>query len=288
MRHQDATTWILCAHKQQGNSSHELYKAMRRAGVNVYRVTAGTNPKYSPSRVNTIINWGVSRTPIWFDRLPDDVRWYNTSDTVLNSSHKIRMQEKLGYLGLDYTEHKSTAARWVDEGETVVTRTRLSASQGRGIVLSPIDPLPDADLYTKLISKPEDGSIREYRVYIFGGKAFDLTEKRRMNRERREQMGIDGRDPYTRLIRAHRNGWVFARNTTQATEHQKEVIKRVAEEAAARMNLGCGGIDLITPYDSAGELMEIRVVETNSQVGINGEPQQADRFVAAYKEAVAA
>ena len=281
--HQAAQVWILCAHKARGNSSHELYRALHRAGVNCYRVTAGTRPRYSPSRVHTIINWGVSRMPVWIDDVPEGVRWFTHPDAVSISADKIKMQEALGDLGLTYTVSHDTAQAWVDSGRTVVARGLISGSQGRGITLSPPDLLPNAQLYTKLFTGHR---VREYRVYIVDGKAVDVTEKRRMNSTRRAEMGIDARDPYTRLIRAHRNGWVFARNTTQASTESKLKISKYAEIAAARVGLGIGAVDMIASFyeNDASDVRNMRAVETNTQIGINGEPACADRLAAALKE----
>jgi hypothetical protein len=146
--HQNAQVWILCAHKARGNSSHELYRALQRAGINCYRVTAGTRPRYSPSRVHTIINWGVSRMPIWIDDVPEGVRWFNHPDAVGISANKLSMQRELGHLGLTFTRNKQQAQQYIEDGHTIVSRGILNGSQGRGITLSPPDPLPDADLYT--------------------------------------------------------------------------------------------------------------------------------------------
>jgi hypothetical protein len=193
------------------------------------------------------------------------------------------MQDVLGDYGLEYTDNYYKAEQWIDAGRTVVARGILNGSQGRGITLSPPDPLPRAELYTTLF---EGHRVREYRVYIVDGRAFDITEKRRMNRERRESLGIDGQDPYTRLIRAYRNGWVFARHNTQANEESKMEIKEYAEMAARQVGVGIGAVDLIASFNEndASIVENMRAVETNTQVGINGEPQQADRFAAALKE----
>ena len=284
--HRNAGVWILCAQKARGNSSHELYRALQRAGVNCYRVTAGTRPRYSPTRVHTIINWGVSRMPIWIDDVPEGVRWFNHPGTVSISANKLDMQVALGELGLPWTTSKVVAEQDILDGYTVVSRGILNGSQGKGITLSPPDPLPDAELYTVLF---EGNRVREYRVYIVDGKAVDVTEKRRMNSTRRAEMGIDARDPYTRLIRAHRNGWVFARNTTQANDESKFKISKYAEIAAARVGLGVGAVDMIASFNEndASVVKDMRAVETNTQIGINGEPACADRLAAALKEALA-
>jgi hypothetical protein len=283
--HRNAGVWILCNQKARGNSSHNLYRHLQAIGVNCYRVTAGNRPRYSPSRVHTIINWGVSRQPIWYDDLRDNVKWLNRTATVVLSTNKLLMQEHLGTLGLAWTWSKYQAEQEILEGRTIVSRGILNGSQGRGITLSPPDPLPEAELYTVLF---EGNRVREYRVYIVDGKAIDITEKRRMNRERREELGIDGRDPYTRLVRAHRNGWVFARNTMQANEDSKRAICERAEQAAKRFELGIGAVDMIASFEEGDASVAdvIKVVETNTMVGIQGDGATAGRLANAIKEAL--
>jgi hypothetical protein len=181
------------------------------------------------------------------------------------------MFDILGAMCVPHTRLKLMAEEWLEDGKRVVSRTVINGCRGKGIVISPPDPLPDARLYTEMILAPEGGSVREYRAYIVGRECIDLTEKRRWSRARREAAGIDHSDPYQGLIRTNGNGWVFCRNTMQATSLQQQIIKDGAENAAQEMNLDLGGVDLIATYREDGELNDIYVVETNTAVSLVGD-----------------
>ena len=102
----------------------------------------------------------------------------------------------------DFTTEKATAEGWVRAGTTVLARTKLNASEGRGIVICKELPLPEAPLYVKLVKKK-----KEFRVHVFNGQVIALQEKRRRNgvRQANGQL-IDG------TIRNIGNDWVFCRN----------------------------------------------------------------------------
>ena len=264
------TVFILCRAKYRNNSSWLLLQQLKANGVRCCRVLATRYPNVEPARCRAIINYGVGRTPIWLHMIGTDVPWYNTIDTVQASANKARMTELLRSAGCNHLESTgvpSTAMQWLREGRTVVSRTILGGCKGKGIVLSPPDPMPNARLYTKLFSGPR---VREYRVYIVAGQAIDFTEKRRWSVARTNAAGIDRNNPYTKLIRCNRNGWVFARNNLDATAEHRDIIERAAEEAARAFSMGVGAIDMIVSYTEDRELIEVAVVETNTSVGLNG------------------
>jgi hypothetical protein len=233
----------------------------------------------NPELVDTVINYGVSATPVWVDRLPRHVRWINTLDTVHVSAHKLRSFRELYDLSvpiLDWTVDYNEAAYWLAEGCTVVTRGRLQGARGQGIVLSPPDRLPThAGLYTKLFT---GDNVREYRVYVVGGHAIDVTEKRRWSRARLTEAGIDRNDPYTKLIRTNGNGWVFARNTMDATEEHLVTIRALAEQCASAIDLGLGAVDIIVQFTDSGKLLDARVVEPNTSVSLVGDRTTRQRI----------
>jgi glutathione synthase/RimK-type ligase-like ATP-grasp enzyme len=144
----------------------------------------------------------------------------------------------------------------------------LRASRGRGIVLAHSDDeVVDASLYTKLFTGHR---VREYRVYIVNGQAVDIIEKRRRGRAWCREHGVDRDSEYTNLIRSFHNGWVFARNTIEATPTEQETICLAAESAANAISLGYGCVDMIVDrYASTGDLRLISVVETNTSPGID-------------------
>lgn len=257
--------FILCRSKARRNSSAALERALLDRGVNVYRVTANHVPLRRVEDADIIINHGVSATPIWIDRVRPSCQWLNRPNTVYVSANKARTQrafEEADIPCLEATDEYNRAIDWLCEGSRVITRTVLSGSQGRGIVLSPPDPLPVCgNLYTKVV---EGEGVREYRVYIVDGKAVDQVEKRRFGRDRRENDGIEDNE-YTRTIRAHRYGWVFSRNNNSATPMKRASINSLAEQAADAIGLGWGGVDIIVTND------DMRVIEPNTSIGLSGD-----------------
>jgi D-alanine-D-alanine ligase-like ATP-grasp enzyme len=147
--------------------------------------------------------------------------------------------------------------------------------------------LPECNLYTKLFTGPQ---VREYRVYIVNGKAVDTIEKRRKGRQWYRDHNLDRESPYTTYVRSHKNGWAFARNTSDATPEEISYIEAWAERAAEALQLGWGGVDMIVSrvegehVEAAGELSDVRVVETNTSIGI----YQAPRTTEVLGEALAA
>ena len=246
--------------------------AILEQGVEAYRVTPSRIPYRSRSWSDNYINYGCSQQPVWWDDIPRLRKIINPFGTVRLSSRKSLMQQTFREEGvpcLDFTRNHDTAAQWAEDG-VVVCRTLERASQGRGIVLahSPEELVP-CSLYTKLFTGHR---VREYRVYIVAGKAVDITEKRRRRSEWFEERGLDRDDEYLKYIRSYKNGWVFARNTMEANEDERQLIMGVAENAAWSINLGLGAVDMIVNrYPDSGELMDIRAVETNTSLGI--EPQ---------------
>lgn len=263
--------FILCRRKARGNSSWHLEQQLNARDINAYRVTAGNDPRYSPERVRAVINYGVSRIPVWAGRLPQGCRWFNEPATVSISANKLDTFRNLRLAGiatLDWTQDRMVATAWKEGGDIVVSRTLLNGARGQGIVLSPPDPLPVADLYTKLFTGE---TIREYRAYIVGGKVVDITQKRRWRRERLAEAGIDRNDPYTSLIRTNGNGWVFARRSNDAGERVLHQIKQLAEDTASAIWLGIGAVDVVVKTGRSGELLDAAVVEPNTSVSLVGD-----------------
>ena len=264
-----SNVFIICRAKRRGNSSWMLERALEEAGVSAYRVTPHRIPLRSRDWSATYINYGCSQRPVWWDDIPRLDRMFNTFNTVRASSRKPLMQNYFAEFGvpcLDFTRSLERAQQWAEE-DTVVCRTLTRASRGRGIVLahSP-DEIVESGLYTKLFTGHR---VREYRVYIVAEKAVDITEKRRRGRGWCEEHGVDRDSEWTNVVRSHGNGWVFARNTFEASEEERARIMQVAEDAAHSIQLGFGAVDMIVSRDEeTGELNDIRAVETNTSVGL--------------------
>jgi len=265
--------FIICRAKRRGNSSWNLEQALRDVGVESYRVT----PHHTPARHlgwgTVFINYGSSATPDWWDRVPNVELQLNTPHTVARSANKTLMTQALSEANVPHlasTTHRAVAERWAVESpeSVVVCRTMLRASRGRGIVLAHSDDeVVDAPLYTKLFT---GHGVREYRVFIINGQAVDIVEKRRRGRAWCREHGVDRDSEVTNLIRSHHNGWVFARNTMEATPTERETICLAAESAADAISLGYGCVDMIVDrYANTGDLRRINAVETNTSPGID-------------------
>lgn len=262
--------FILARSKARGNSSHALELALRERGIDAYRCTARRVPARDIRQATVIIDYGVGTVPVWQGRVRPGTRWLNTPDTVRTSANKIRTQralERAGVPCVESTTVREEAERWLEQGETVVSRTVLEGCRGAGIVLSPPDPLPEARLYTKLFS----GRVREYRAYIVGGRTIDVTQKRRWSRERTDAAGIDRDDPYTKLIRTNGNGWVFARNSIDASDEVLEAVRALGTQCAEAINLGVGAVDIVVRTNRLGQMLGIAVVEPNTSVSLVGD-----------------
>lgn len=274
--------FILARSKKRRVYSAKLERELRARGMNVYRVTAGRVPKYRPERVKAVINYGVSAMPVWADRLPRDVVWFNHPRMVSISANKwnsiLWMHDNHPHLNLDWTGNYSEAREWLNNGEPVVVRHMLRSHSGRGVELVfPGDEAPwdmnKAHLFTKLyLPKSRDEHVREYRFYIVNGVCVDVAEKRRYGKDRREMMGIED-TPISKYVRTNANGWVFARNTMSIREDTLRHLKGQVEQLADDFGLGFGGIDCIArlgPRDDEGyrELIEWRVVEPNTAIGL--------------------
>jgi hypothetical protein len=165
---------------------------------------------------------------------------------------------------LTETYDKESAQAMIDEGSTIVARTLLTSHSGRGIVLSPPDSLPDAPLYTELKQGP---TINEYRVW-FGPKGIiDVAQKKRWRTARLHEAGIDPDELYGKVVRAHKNGWVFAFKDMQCTN--EDVFVEITE--AAKQVIGWGCVDVL--IDSESE--EWWIVETNSAPGMSSKRTRA-------------
>lgn len=205
-----------------------------------------------PTKASYIINWG--NPP---DRIP--YSFYKGNIYICNSPIKsnkldqLRAFTKWNQLFPDrvfsipeFTTSKEEASTW--EG-TIVNRTLLNASQGRGIVFTTKDNLVDAPLYVKYIKKK-----REFRVHVVDSKVIDVQEKRlRTNFE-----GV--RD---NKIRNLNNGYVFCRSNIELTPE----LEQAAIRAVSALKINFGAVDIIynEHYD------KYYVLEVNSAPGLMGE-----------------
>jgi glutathione synthase/RimK-type ligase-like ATP-grasp enzyme len=208
--------------------------------------------RYRPRVNDLIINWGNSSLP---------VSWNIGATEILNYPLSVRIAvNKLDTLStlleanvptVEWTCARSTADRWLSQGETIVERHNLTGTKGGGIRIVKEEgyeenfALTSAPLYTKLIPR-----AREYRVHVFDGHVIDLQQKKR-----REGNDSDG------TIKNLDNGWVFVRD--DITPPPRSIFD-VAVRAVQALGLDFGGVDIITKDG------QCYVLEVNCAVGLEG------------------
>lgn len=172
-----------------------------------------------------------------------------------------RFQEH-GVQSPEFTTDIAVARSW---GGTVVCRTLLRGSEGRGIVVAeePGQIVP-APLYTKYVKKK-----KEFRVHVLNGQVIDVQEKRRKGE-------FDGeRD--TR-IRNLANGYVFCRGDIV----EPDGLRDLATRASAALGYTLGAVDIA--YNEHSN--RCYVLEVNSTPGMEGTTLEkySDAIAAWYRE----
>jgi len=204
--------------------------------------------RYKHKWLHAVINWGCSTLPTW----------YNHNRFVLNHPKNVAVAtNKLStfmFLKLqnvphpEWTQYKSQAEAWINEGHKVFCRQALTSHSGHGIIISTcLEELVDAPLYVKAVKKD-----KEYRVHVFNGKVIDYQQKKR-------KLNYDG--PSTSGIRNHGNGWVYARDDVDLPDMARDASIR----AVAALKLDFGAVDVATSLDG-----NIYVFEVNTAPGLHG------------------
>jgi hypothetical protein len=163
----------------------------------------------------------------------------------------------------EFTSDPAVARAWLTDGTSVMCRTLLRASEGRGIVpATGTDPLVPAPLYTKYFKKK-----REYRVHVFNGQVIGVQEKRK----RKEVEGGDSR------IRNLANGYVFCREAVV----EPTGLRDLAVRATAALGYSLGAVD-IAFNEHHNQLV---VFEVNAAPGMQGSTLEnyANTIVEWYK-----
>lgn len=271
--------------RSERTSSAYLTRALQQAGIDAYRVTPHAVPARRIEDAQVIFNHGVSRIPNWIQRVPHSTVWFNQPLTVQLSANKLMMSDVFEHDGIPHlvsTTSKMEAEAWRDAGIKVVVRGTVTGCAGAGIrIIQGTQEMPDAPMYTKLF---EGEGVREYRVFIAGDEPCDIVEKRRRGRDWCEQHGVARDSLESNVIRTWHNGWVFARNTFDATPSEREYIMECALRAAKSINMMMGGVDMIVDRKD-GELNRVFAVETNTSLGLDEDSTSTRVFASALAEA---
>jgi len=209
--------------------------------------------KFKGSKDKTVINWG-SHT------LPQEIAKCN----VLNPTNMVEVNaDKLKFFRRmkeaqdgprtpDFTASKDVVREWIVEGRTVLARTLLNSSSGKGIhILEFNQPnsFVDAPLYTTYVKKKD-----EYRVHFVGNNIVDFARK----------AVRPGSNPDTInwKIRNLMNGFIYVRSDVDLPED----VRVQALKAIASIGLDFGAIDII--YNEQSQ--KAYVLEVNTAPGLQG------------------
>lgn len=215
---------------------------------------------YKPKKSHVIINWGNSTIPKW---APLAAKMYNNPIAVGRAINKLTAFEEFKRNEVpipEFTTSIDVAKEWINSGATVLARSGLGLSGGRGInICSDPTKLPNAPLYVKYKKKK-----KEFRVHVFNGEVIDVLEKRKRN-------GFNALPDASTFIRSHHNGWVFCRDDIV----KPTTLDEVAIKAVAALGLDFGGVDVI--WNARED--KCYVLEVNTAPGLEG--TSVDRYIEA-------
>lgn len=149
----------------------------------------------------------------------------------------------------EFTTDRNVAASWIEAGGSVMCRTLLRASEGRGIVVADtVQQLVSARLYTLYVKKKA-----EYRVHVLNEEVIDIQMKRK-------RRGFDGdRDTKVRNLA---NGYVFCRDGIV----EPNGLREMAIKATAALKYSLGAVDIA--YNERAD--RLVTLEVNANPGMQG------------------
>jgi glutathione synthase/RimK-type ligase-like ATP-grasp enzyme len=228
------------------NAASESAKSLALA-LDIKRIALKAS-RYKGNNDKVVINWGASSLPVEVSKSVV----LNTPEAVSRACNKIEFFNCLAYtfLAVPSTESRETANKWLEDGHTVVARTKVDGHSGEGIVLieSTLE-MVDAPLYTKYIPKKS-----EWRVHVARNGIF---VQRKMRNLAVPDEHINWR------IRNRDGGFIFAnKNIGEVPED----LVGAAIKTVAILGLDFGAVDLI--YNE--RLNKSFVLEVNTAPGLEG------------------
>lgn len=202
----------------------------------------------SPDGGRPIINWGVSREPM-FEHA--DLRVANRPRSVgravsKRESYRLWADQPWSLPVLRPEETQRT------RHEYIVRRDGLS--RGRGIMLWDGRELEEGEFLTLRYPK-----THEFRAHVAFGKVIDFTQKKW--RGEGDRIG---------LVRSHENGWIHAHNNIILLPEDQEIVEGAAVAAVRLLGLDFGAVDILARLDKnePRRLRDFRICEVNTAPGL--------------------
>ena len=216
---------VVYPYKMQSGSAKMLAKEL-----NTVRVSP--DGKFRNNYKRTIVNWGNSETPTWWNQWPNQ-NVLNHYDAVKIATNKVLSFQKFKEHGVEHpewtTDRMYAVDKWMANNLPFLVRTTLVGKGGEGIYYIPAGTDALEDLYGKLYTLYFKKK-HEYRVHVFDGKVIDFQEKKR----ERDNGDIDSK------VRNHANGWVFCRSDVVLPD----CVKVEAIKAVSSLGLTFGAVDV--------------------------------------------
>jgi hypothetical protein len=195
-----------------------------------------------------VINWGSSDCPY------TQARVLNDPSALQRATNKLTFFQHFGTthpLLVPWTTDQNVVREWLQEGDIVVARTKLTGHSGEGIVLieGAEEDIPNASLYTKYMPKKH-----EYRIHISTNGIFDIQRKARKTDVADENVNWK--------IRNLDGGFIYAREGFTLPD----VVRIAAVEIFNGTGLDFGAIDII--YNEKHD--RAYVLEVNTAPGLTG------------------
>lgn len=249
------------------DSVNALKAGLEEAGHLVVKLNRETS-LFRGRPTDMIINWGNSIiTPTRLELLAGGGQILNNPENIRHSANKrlsfIAMADQ-NVPTVEYTNRREVAQGWLDAGELVYARTRISGHSGEGIVMVHNEPdsitgvgqafevvseLPQAVLYTKGITEQR----REFRIHVMGGVVTSIQQKKRAN-------GWRENPAFSNVVRNYHTGWIYASDDVSPNAAAIDAAIRAVDS----LNLDFGAVDIITRRDNAW------VLEVNTAPGLQG------------------
>lgn len=248
---------IYCARPSHGCKELADALGIKRGGRRINRSYSGT-----------VINWGTIDLPNRFR----NATIINTPEAIAKVSDKLEFFRKVtpeytkDSLTPAWTEDKTVAQGWIDNGSRVVARTVLNGSSGVGIHIADGErSLINAPLYVKYI--PKDS---EWRVHVFlqkkGPVVVDVQKKAKRNDVSDEEVNWE--------VRNLENGFIYKRHDITPPE----CVSEVALKCMSLLSLHFGAVDVI--YNEKQK--RAYVLEVNTAPGLEG--TTVDNYAKAFRE----
>ena len=190
--------------------------------LNVLRV----RDSYVPRRNEIIINWGNSSV---INHYPITNLDLNKHSAIAIACDKLKTFTKLYDHDFEHMPEWSSsindAKDWINEGNKIYCRTRLTGHSGSGIVIaSNFSELVNAPLYTV-----QTKHKYEFRAHVFKGKLIDIQQKKKRS-------GVEANSE----IRNHSNGYIYARSDIIVPD----IVAEASVKAVELLGLDFGAVDI--------------------------------------------